>query len=98
MQEVLVFAGTSEGRNLARQLAQNEILVTVCVATQYGREVLEEEMDSRIQVRIGRLTKVQMEELLLSRSWWTPHTPLQLKYLKILPRHVRNKRKNIYVF
>ena len=70
MQEVLVFAGTSEGRNLARQLAQNEILVTVCVATQYGREVLEEEMDSRIQVRIGRLTKVQMEELLLSRSWW----------------------------
>ena len=70
MQEVLVFAGTSEGRNLARQLAQNEIPVTVCVATEYGRAVLEEETDSRIQVRMGRLTKTQMEELLLSKSWW----------------------------
>ena len=46
MQEVLIFSGTSEGRKLAEQLLENQIAATVCVATDYGQEVMEQEIEN----------------------------------------------------
>lgn len=70
MQNILIFSGTSEGRELARRLADNGISVTVCVATGYGQEVMAEEEDSRrIRVRTGRLNEEEMGGLLADHDW-----------------------------
>jgi len=70
LREILIFSGTSEGRRLAGRLAADGIFVTVCVATEYGRELMEqEEAHPLIQVRAGRLDLAGMEELLAEREW-----------------------------
>ncbi|MBD5445106.1 MAG: precorrin-6A/cobalt-precorrin-6A reductase, partial [Lachnospiraceae bacterium] len=38
--QILIFAGTIEGRKLSEYLAQEEIAHTICVATEYGEIVL----------------------------------------------------------
>lgn len=61
MRKFLVFAGTTEGRQLAELLQSYGCAVTACVATQYGGEVL-----PRLQgltVLAGRLDRAQMAEL-----------------------------------
>jgi precorrin-2 dehydrogenase/sirohydrochlorin ferrochelatase/precorrin-6A/cobalt-precorrin-6A reductase len=40
MNNILIFAGTYEGRRLCEYLSQNNISATVCVATQYGKNIL----------------------------------------------------------
>ena len=49
----LVFAGTSEGRELAQFLSGQKIPATVCVATEYGEEVLP--AMPGIQILTGRM-------------------------------------------
>lgn len=62
MKKILVFGGTTEGRQTAEMLAENQIECDVCVATEYGEELLEE---SRfINVRLGRLSEKAMKDLL----------------------------------
>lgn len=39
--KVVIFGGTSEGRMLSECLCRNKIAHTLCVATDYGEEVLE---------------------------------------------------------
>lgn len=62
MTEVVLFGGTTEGRELARLLTEKKIPTLVCVATEYGREQLfpAEEMT----VRCGRLDAREMAALL----------------------------------
>ena len=62
----LIFAGTTEGRELAEFLSRNEIPVTVCVATEYGREVVGDLPG--VEVRSGRLEASEMEVLIRERS------------------------------
>ena len=38
--EYLIFAGTSEGRKLAEFLQDHQICAEICVATEYGEELL----------------------------------------------------------
>ncbi len=58
----LIFGGTTEGRILAETLAQKKIFSTVCVATEYGEQVM---MSSEyIEVRQGRMTQSAMAELI----------------------------------
>lgn len=40
--EILLFAGTTEGRHLAQILARQNIRVHVCVATEFGKSLIEE--------------------------------------------------------
>lgn len=40
MKEILIFAGTTEGRELSEVLAASQISHTVCVATEYGEALL----------------------------------------------------------
>ena len=42
MYKLCVFAGTTEGRELIRFLAAQEVEVTACVATEYGETLLPE--------------------------------------------------------
>lgn len=67
MQEVLIFSGTSEGRTLAELLSAHSIAATVCVATEYGQEVMRE--SDLITVRVGRMNQEEMERLIQSRDW-----------------------------
>ena len=67
MKKVLLFAGTSEGRLLAKKLLASEYLVHICVATEYGREVLESH--EHLTIHEGRMNVSEMEQLMKSDSW-----------------------------
>lgn len=54
--KVLLFGGTSEGRALALWLAERKIEHLVCVATEYGGELLPE----CVNARVGRLSEDEM--------------------------------------
>ena len=56
----LIFAGTSEGRELAAFLAGQKIPAAVCVAPEYGEEILPPMPG--IRVLAGRMDQIQMEE------------------------------------
>lgn len=60
MDKILLFAGTTEGRNLAKFLEKNQIPTEVCVATQYGETLLEE--GKYLHVHAGRLDETEMEQ------------------------------------
>lgn len=59
----LVFAGTSEGRQLAEFFQKNQIPALFCVATAYGEELLEQ--TDEIRVHSGRMDEMQMEACIL---------------------------------
>lgn len=62
MKNILIFGGTAEGRSIADCLNQNEIFHTVCVATEYGEEVLGHPRYT--EIRQGRLGVPEMEKLM----------------------------------
>lgn len=59
---IVIFSGTTEGRELSYALAEQGIPVTVCVATEYGRE--EQGTAPGIQVLSGRMTAEEMAAVL----------------------------------
>ena len=61
MKNVLIFSGTTEGRRLAETLVKNGIFCHVCVATEYGLQVMES--SELMQVHMGRLDVDAMKEL-----------------------------------
>lgn len=62
MRQVVVFAGTTEGRKICEWLAAEGVETLVCVATEYGQELLEER--DFCEVRMGRMTREEMAFLL----------------------------------
>ena len=67
--EILIFSGTSEGRKLAEILLQNGIAVTVCVATEYGQEMMEQQDNQRLTLCTGRMDVSEMERLAEEKDW-----------------------------
>lgn len=61
MKNVLIFSGTTEGRRLTETLVKNGIFCHVCVATEYGVQVMES--SELMQVHMGRLDVDAMKEL-----------------------------------
>lgn len=65
---ILIFAGTTEGRLLTEFLDRNGIPAHVCVATEYGGELLEETSGGPAEschiLHAGRLDLPEMEELI----------------------------------
>lgn len=59
MKEILIFAGTTEGRELSEYLAAAGITHTLCVATEYGKIVLKEH--PCVKVHKGRMDREEME-------------------------------------
>jgi len=64
MEKIVIFAGTTEGRTLSEALAAAGIAHTVCVATDYGEEVLKEEPSALAKVHKGRMTAEEMQSFL----------------------------------
>lgn len=61
MVKICVFSGTSEGRRLVDHLKEQDALVTVCAATEYGGELIEPA--ERLTVLAKRMDEPEMEEL-----------------------------------
>ena len=59
MRRVLIFGGTTEGRELAEFCAENGVSACVSVATAYGASLLR-----GVGVFIGRLTRAEMLKLI----------------------------------
>ena len=59
MKEILVFAGTTEGRRLSEYLAASRIPHTLCVATEYGELVLKE--DPFLKIHQGRMNQEEIK-------------------------------------
>ena len=66
MDNVLIFAGTTEGRILAGELEKSGCHVMVSVATDYGREILNP--GKNIQVHTGRMDGQEMAEFLIKNQ------------------------------
>ena len=62
MKEILLFAGTTEGRKLSECLAASGIAHTICVATEYGEIVLKK--NPFMTVHRGRMNKEQIKEFI----------------------------------
>ncbi len=62
--QFLIFAGTSEGRSLAEFLNEQRIPAMVCVATEYGEELMQPM--PYIQVHTGRMREEEMEQFIVN--------------------------------
>lgn len=62
MRRVLIFSGTTEGRHLAETLSRCRVPALVCVATEYGKQVMGPLPG--IEVRQGRMDRQKMRELM----------------------------------
>lgn len=87
MRNFLIFAGTSEGRELAQYLSSRNIPADVCVATEYGEEQMEEM--PHIRVFAGRKDEVQITE------WIREKKPLAVvdathPYADAVSRNIQN--------
>lgn len=60
MKKVLIYAGTTEGRELAQELARERIYCDISVATEYGRQIMDEKISTYICILQGRMTAEQM--------------------------------------
>lgn len=63
-EQLLIYGGTEDGRTLAEGLAAGGWDVTLCVATEYGREQVVDR--AGLQVRTGRQTEEEMAALMAS--------------------------------
>ena len=61
MKHILIFAGTTEGRELMEKIKHFQVEVFVSVATEYGKEQVED--GENIHVLAGRLDVEGMREL-----------------------------------
>ena len=66
--KILLFGGTAEGHTLAQRLAEAGHLVTCCVATDYGRDVLEPQPN--LTVRMGRMDRDAMAAEMVGGYDW----------------------------
>jgi precorrin-6x reductase len=62
MYKLLIFGGTTEGRKLIEYLKDKNIKIYLCVATEYGESLIEE--NENIKISSKRLNKEDMIELI----------------------------------
>ena len=67
MKQILIFAGTTEGRQLIERLCQYHIQIHACVATEYGKEVLPH--SKQITIHAQRMDSAQMEDFLSAHAF-----------------------------
>ena len=62
VKKILIFGGTTEGRRAAESLLQKGLPCLVCVATDYGAEVMEPH--PLLEIRTGRMDREKMADLI----------------------------------
>ena len=70
MKEILIFAGTTEGRKLSEDLSATGIAHTICVATEYGETVLKEH--PLVKVHCGRMNQEEIREYIKNLLYFIP--------------------------
>ena len=68
MKRILIFSGTTEGRELAEFLRNRQVDVIVSVATEYGRDCMDVESSSNVSVRTGRIDEAQIRQFLMTQK------------------------------
>ncbi len=86
--QVLIFAGTTEGREIAVYLAEKKVRVTACVATEYGSMVMPGV--EGLEVLTGRLSPEQIAEIIKNYSVVIDATH---PYAKIVTENIRSACK-----
>lgn len=86
MKEILIFAGTTEGRNLSESLAAAGIAHTICVATQYGEIVLKEH--PLVKVHQGRMNQDEIEDF-ISKQEFTAVVDATHPYAELVSKNIR---------
>lgn len=66
MCKVIVFAGTTEGREIAEFLDRREISAHICVATEYGEQLLQG--GKHLEISHERLDSEEMEQLIKEKK------------------------------
>lgn len=67
MREILIFAGTTEGRKLSEYLIRAKVSHTICVATEYGEIILT--AHPLVKVKQGRMNEKEIEVFLKKGSF-----------------------------
>lgn len=65
--EILIFAGTSEGRFLSEYLSDKNLRHTVCVATEYGEIALKEH--PMLKVHKGRMNRSEIKDFIINGNF-----------------------------
>lgn len=66
MCKVIIFAGTTEGRQIAEFLNRRKISALICVATEYGEQLLP--ASDTLDVSHNRLSEPEMESLMREKG------------------------------
>ena len=66
MKQIIIFAGTTEGRLLSEWLSGEGLEVLACVATEYGSLLVRE--GEHLHIHQGRLTREEMAQLLKAEN------------------------------
>lgn len=67
MKKILLFAGTTEGRELVAGLAGMKISLLACVVSEYGKKMLPPV--ENLQIRVGRMDQAQITALLMQEAF-----------------------------
>ena len=92
MKEILIFAGTTEGRKLSECLSKADILHTVCVATEYGEIVLTE--NACAHVHRGRMDVEEMRAF-ISDGQFSAVVDATHPYAQVVTENIRNAMKGM---
>lgn len=90
MKEILIFAGTTEGRKLSECLSKADILHTVCVATEYGELVLTE--NDCAHVHRGRMDVEEMSAF-ISDGQFSAVVDATHPYAQVVTENIRTAMK-----
>lgn len=94
MREILIFGGTTEGRQLSEILADAEIFHTLCVATEYGELVLSE--NPFLRIHRGRMDEEQMKEF-IENGEFEAVVDATHPYADIVTRNIRTAMKEMQI-
>lgn len=87
MKEILIFAGTTEGRRLSECLSDSCIAHTVCVATEYGELVLKEHPLTTIHR--GRMDESEIKAFILNGNYAAVIDATH-PYAEIITQNIKN--------
>jgi len=65
--KILLFGGTTEGRKLTEYLSNTNVFVDVCVATEYGQQLLQK--SENVNVISGRMDTEQMTAMMKQQKY-----------------------------
>ena len=87
MKEILIFAGTTEGRKLSETLCASGVLHTVCVATEYGEIVLNHHPLAKIHC--GRMSAEEMQTFVKAGNY-TVVVDATHPYAKVVSENIKS--------